>query len=200
MNALILVDLQNDFLPGGALAVPEGDQVLGIANARMSDHPLVVATRDWHPPDHRSFASQHPGKDVGETIELDGLQQILWPDHCVQGSRGAEFPAELNLDGVDHVVRKGMDRNVDSYSAFFDNAHRRATGLEDYLRSQNVDSVTILGLATDYCVKFTALDAVELGFRATVDLRGCRGVDMNPGDVDRAIQAMKDAGATLIRR
>ncbi len=139
MNSLLLIDIQNDFLPGGALAVANGDEVVPVANRLMPDYELVVATQDWHPANHGSFASQHPGRRAGEVIRLDGLEQILWPDHCVEGTRGAEFAPGLNTDGIHHVVRKGTDRNIDSYSGFFDNARRKPTGLEQYLRGRGVE-------------------------------------------------------------
>jgi nicotinamidase/pyrazinamidase len=197
MKALILVDIQNDFLPGGALAVLGGDQIVAIANQRMLDYDLVVATQDWHPPDHRSFASQHLGKNIGDRIDLNGLEQILWPDHCIQGSVGGEFATELELDGVDRLIQKGTDPLIDSYSGFFDNARRKATGLEDYLRSEHVDQVAVMGLATDYCVKATAIDAADLGFHTTFIKAGSRGVDLNPGDSDRAIETMRAAGIEI---
>lgn len=198
VRALLLIDIQNDFLPGGALAVPRGDEVVPIANRLMNEYDIVVATQDWHPADHESFASQHPGKRVGDVIQLDGLDQILWPDHCVQGTRGAEFARDLNRQRIQHVVQKGTDGHVDSYSGFFDNARRHATGLEQYLRSLDVDSVHILGLATDYCVKATALDAIGLGFRAVLLTSGVRGVDVHPGDSERAIAKMAHAGVEIV--
>ncbi len=194
MNALILVDIQNDFIPGGSLAVGEGDLVVAVANWLMPRFDLVVATKDRHPADHLSFASQHPGRRVGDLIELDGLDQVLWPDHCVEGTSGAEFAAALNLPGIERVFQKGTNRAIDSYSGFFDNGHRQSTGLGDFLRQQDVTDVCIMGLATDYCVKFTALDALELGFSTHLVLDGCRGVDLNPGDVDRAIEQLQQAG------
>jgi len=194
MKTLLLIDIQNDFLPGGALAVPQGDEVVAVANRFMPEYELVVATQDWHPADHGSFASQHPGRRAGELLRLDGLGQILWPDHCVQGTPGAEFAPGLNAAGIQHVVQKGTDRNIDSYSGFFDNARRQATGLEACLRNQGVDEVHIMGLATDYCVKFTALDAAELGFRTAVLAEGVRGVELNEGDCRRAIEEMRAAG------
>jgi nicotinamidase/pyrazinamidase len=197
-KALILVDLQNDFLPGGALAVPQGDQVISVANAIMMKFMLVVATQDWHPADHASFASQYPGRKPGEFVELSGLQQILWPDHCVQGSKGAEFAAGLDVARITHVVRKGMDKKIDSYSGFFDNDHRKATGLGDYLDSRKIDELAIMGLATDYCVKFTALDARKLGFKTSLIQEGVRGVEINPGDCEKALRTMKDAGVRII--
>ena len=197
MKALLVVDIQNDFLPGGALAVPNGDEVVPFANRLMPHYELVVATQDWHPADHRSFASQHPGKNVGDVIDRDGLDQVLWPDHCVQGSPGAEFASELNTKGIDQVIQKGTDRSIDSYSGFFDNGRRKATGLEDYLRSKGVDEVHVMGLATDYCVKATALDAVDLGFRTVLLIEGVRGVDLNQGDCERAVEAMRTGGINV---
>lgn len=197
-KALILVDAQNDFLPGGALAVPEGDQVIPVANAIMKKFDLVVATQDWHPADHGSFASRHPGQKPGEFVELAGLKQILWPDHCIQRSQGAKFAAGLDVAGIAHVVRKGMDKNVDSYSGFFDNDHRKATGLGDYLKDHGIDALAIMGLATDYCVKSTALDALELGFSACLIKEGVRGVEINPGDCEQALREMEEAGVKII--
>lgn len=198
MNALILVDLQYDFMPGGSLAVPEGDQVVPIANELMSDFDLVVATQDWHPADHLSFASQHPNCEIGEQIDLAGLEQILWPDHCVQGTRGAELHSDLNQDQIDKIFPKGTDRKIDSYSGFYGNGHQKSTGMGEYLKEQGVQSVTVLGLASDYCVKWTALDAVKLGFQTRLIERGCRGVNLSPGDVDRACQDMQNAGVKII--
>jgi nicotinamidase/pyrazinamidase len=194
MIALLLIDIQNDFLPGGALAVPGGDEVVAVANRVMRQYDLVVATQDWHPADHLSFASQHPGRQVGETIVLDGAPQILWPDHCVQDTWGAEFPPQLDRRRIEHIVPKGTDRRIDSYSGFFDNARRQATGLESLLRSHHADEVHLLGLATDYCVLATALDAVDLGFRTALLTEGVRGVELQPGDCRRAIERMREAG------
>jgi len=199
MRALILVDIQNDFLPGGALPVPEGDRVVPVANRAMERFELVVATKDWHPPDHESFASRHPGHKVGDVVNLHGLEQVLWPDHCVQGTAGAEFAPGLNSAGIEEVVYKGTDPTVDSYSTFFDNAHRRSTGLEKYLRAHGVGEIYLLGLATDYCVLFSALDAVELGLATRVVLDGCRGVNLHSGDVERAIERMRAAGVRMVR-
>lgn len=198
MQVLILVDIQNDFLPGGALAVPHGDEVVAVANRRMPRYDLVVATQDWHPADHQSFASQHPGMSIGDVTKVDGLEQILWPDHCVQRTPGAEFAAALNLSQIDHVIRKGTHRLIDSYSGFFDNGHRKATGLADFLSERGVTEVDIIGLATDYCVKFTALDAVDLGFKARVISEGIRGVNLTPGDCERAIAQMQQRGIALV--
>lgn len=198
MKALLLIDIQNDFLPGGALAVSDGDQVIPVANRLMSQFPLLVATQDWHPRNHRSFASQHPGRNVGELINVNGVKQVLWPDHCVQGSIGAQLAPELNLEVIDHVVQKGTDVLIDSYSGFFDNDHRKSTGLDQLLRDQSVTEVQLVGLATDYCVKFTALDAVSLGFKTSVVIEGIRGVELSPGDCARAIDEMLSAGIEII--
>ncbi len=196
-NALLLVDIQNDFLPGGALAVSEGDKVIPIANRLQPQFELVLATQDWHPADHGSFAANHPGKRPGEIIELNGLRQILWPVHCVQNTPGAAFGPELQTSRVTEVFQKGTDAGIDSYSGFFDNGHRKVTGLRDFLKARNVTDVFIAGLTTDYCVKFTALDGVALGFRVHVIRDGCRGVNLNPGDVAAAIAEMEKAGVQI---
>jgi nicotinamidase/pyrazinamidase len=197
MKALILVDIQNDFCPGGALAVSDGDAVVPVANRVMSQFPLVIATQDWHPRSHKSFAVNHPGKHEYEMIDLEGLPQVLWPPHCVQGSAGAEFHPKLDTKGLHAVFPKGTDETIDSYSGFFDNGHRRATGLGDYLRAKNVDEVFVMGLATDYCVKATAIDAVQLGLRTTLIEDGCRGVGLAPGDIDAAKAELKAAGVSF---
>ena len=198
-SCLILVDLQNDFMPGGALAVPRGDEVLAVANRLAPKFDYVVASQDWHPPDHRSFASQHPCGKAGDVIDLDGLDQVLWPDHCVQGSNGAEFHKDLDLGCVDAVFQKGTDRNIDSYSTFYDNAHRRSTGLGAHLRGRGLKAVWMFGLATDYCVRFSALDAVSLGLTTSVVREGCRGINLAPSDVDRAWEQMRAAGVSVAR-
>lgn len=197
MKSLIVVDIQNDFLPGGALAVPGGDDVIAVANRTQEDFDLVVATQDWHPVDHGSFASQYPGKEPGDQVELLGLPQILWPPHCIQRSRGADFAADLDTSRFARVFQKGTDANVDSYSGFHDNGQRRSTGLAEYLRQMGITETYILGLATDYCVKFTALDSVREGFSTHLLVNGCRGVELVPGDVDRALVEMSDAGVWI---
>lgn len=199
VKALILVDLQNDFLPGGALAVPRGDEVIPVANRLQPEFDLVVATQDWHPQGHGSFASSYPGRKPGELSELAGLPQVLWPDHCVQGSTGADFAKTLQMNRVEAIFRKGTDPRIDSYSGFFDNGHRKSTGLGDYLRGRGVTEVFVLGLATDYCVKFTALDARRLGFRVTLVEDGSRGVELRPGDGARAVEEMRNAGVEVVR-
>lgn len=198
-RALILVDIQNDFLPGGALQVPEGDAVVPVANTLMQHFELVVASKDWHPANHGSFAANHPWRKPGQIIDLNGLEQILWPIHCVQDSYGAEFAKDLQEEQIDQIFYKGTDAEIDSYSAFFDNAHRRATGLGDYLKEQDVQEVYLVGLATDYCVKFTALDALELGFKTYVVSDGVRGIEQEAGDVERALQQMQEKGARLVK-
>jgi len=192
-KALIIVDVQYDFIPGGALPVPEGDRVVAVINQLQPKFDLVVATQDWHPSSHGSFASNHPGKKPGEIIQLHGLTQILWPDHCVQGSHGAEFVKELDTHRIARVFRKGTDPDVDSYSGLFDNGHRKDTGLGDYLKDQKIDDVHIAGLATDYCVKFTALDAAKLGFRTHVLMDACRGVNLQPTDVEESYEQLRRA-------
>lgn len=198
MKALILVDIQNDFCPGGALAVEEGDQVVPIANALMPKFDLVVATQDWHPANHGSFAANHPWRKPGQVIDLNGLPQVLWPIHCVQESFGAEFVQDLETEAIDKIFVKGTDPEIDSYSGFYDNGHRKATGLGAFLKAQAVEEVYVMGLATDYCVKFTALDALELGFQTKLIIDGCRGVNLEPGDVDKAIKEMEEKGVKLL--
>jgi nicotinamidase/pyrazinamidase len=197
VNALIIVDLQNDFCPGGALAVPQGDLVIPIINRLQEKFELIVATQDWHPPDHGSFAANHPGKKIGEVIDLNGLPQILWPTHCVQNTRGAEFVPALDRARIAKVFQKGTDPAIDSYSGFFDNGHRKSTGMGEWLKERGVTDVTVCGLATDYCVKFTALDARQLGLRVTLMEDASRGVELNSGDVTRAIEDMRKAGVLI---
>jgi nicotinamidase/pyrazinamidase len=198
MNALILVDIQNDFVPGGALAVPDGDAVVAVANALMPHYDFVVATQDWHPAEHSSFADQHPGCEVGDLIEIHGTQQVLWPRHCVQNTRGAEFVPTLDVAQIDAIVHKGTNPEIDSYSGFFDNERRQATELHALLQEREVEAVTVIGLATDYCVKFTVMDACELGYRTAVVVDGVRGVELNPGDCELAFAEMAIAGANFL--
>ena len=177
MNALIIVDVQNDFLPGGALAVKNGDAVIPVINELQDDFALVVATQDWHPADHKSFASSHPEKKVFEEIMLDGLPQVLWPDHCVQGTAGAQFSSLLNTKKIEAIFRKGMDKNIDSYSGFFDNGKKKATGMGAYLKGRGVTAIYVTGLAADYCVNFTALDGLELGFKSVIISNATKAID-----------------------
>ena len=177
MNCLIVVDVQNDFLPGGALAVKNGDLVIPEINKLQKSFELVVATQDWHSSDHKSFASAHDGKEVFQQIILDGLPQVLWPDHCIQETKGAEFSSLLDTKKIEAIFRKGMDKNIDSYSGFFDNGKKKATGMGAYLKGRGVTDVFVTGLAADYCVYFTAKDAVELGFDATIIANATRPID-----------------------
>lgn len=197
MKVLILVDIQNDFLAGGALAVPNGDAVIPLANRLQPMFPLVVATQDWHPANHGSFAANHPGKKVFEQIDLNGLPQTLWPAHCVQGTAGAELAPTLNRAHIAKIFQKGTDAGIDSYSGFFDNGHRRSTGMAEWLKGKGVTEVHVCGLATDYCVKFTALDAVSAGFKTHLIEDASRGVNLQPNDVKNAIAEMKQAGVIV---
>jgi nicotinamidase/pyrazinamidase len=199
-QALIIVDLQPDFLPGGPLAVPEGDAIIPTVLALIDRFDVVVATQDWHPRAHGSFAANHPERTPGEVIDLHGLSQILWPVHCVQDSSGAALVPELQArEGkLAAVFRKGTDATVDSYSGFFDNGRRNATGLGEWLRARGIDSVVICGLALDYCVKFTALDALSLGFATTVVRDATRAVNLQPGDDERALEQLRAAGAKIV--
>jgi nicotinamidase/pyrazinamidase len=199
VTCLVLVDIQNDFLPGGALAVPDGEAVIPAANKLQTAFPLVVATQDWHPANHGSFAANHPGKKVFEQIDLNGLPQTLWPVHCVQGTAGADLASGLHRDRIAKVFTKGTDPAIDSYSGFFDNGHRRATGLGDWLKARGVTEVHVCGLATDYCVKFTALDGAGLGFKTHLIENACRGVNLHPKDVKNAIEEMRRAGVSIAR-
>jgi nicotinamidase/pyrazinamidase len=199
MKAVILVDIQNDFLPGGALAVPDGDKVIPIVNSLEYAFPIIVATQDWHPANHGSFAANHPGKKVFKQIDLNGLPQTLWPAHCVQNTQGAELAPALNSNRIEKIFRKGTDAGIDSYSGFFDNGHRKSTGLGEWLKRRAVSEVFVCGLATDYCVKFTALDAVQSGFKTHLIEDACRGVNIHPHDVPDAIEEMRRANVSVIR-
>jgi nicotinamidase/pyrazinamidase len=199
MKALILVDIQNDFLPGGALAVPHGDVIVPIANRLQAAFPIVVATQDWHPANHGSFAANHPGKKLFEPIDLNGLPQTLWPMHCVQGTKGAELATVLDRERIAKIFPKGTDAGIDSYSGLFDNGHRKSTGLGEWLKAKGVTEVFVCGLATDYCVKFTALDAAQQGFKTRFIEDASRGVNLGPDDVKNAIAEMKRAGITTVQ-
>lgn len=199
MRALILVDLQNDFCKDGALEVQEGNLVVPIANALMDKFDLVVATQDWHPANHESFAANHNLWDKpGDIINLHGLQQVLWVIHCVQNTYGAAFVEELDTIKIDKIFQKGTNPQVDSYSGFFDNGKRGDTGMATYLKNKGVNEVYILGLATDYCVKYTTLDAIELGFKTYLITDACRGVNIQKEDSQKAIELMAKQGAILI--
>ena len=197
MHALLLIDIQNDFLPGGALAVPGGDEIIPVVNAMLGDFEIIVATQDWHPADHGSFAANHPGKQPFETIDLNGLPQTLWPIHCVQQTGGALFATGLDTRRITRVFPKGTAREVDSYSGFFDNGRRGDTGLTAWLRAMHVTELTVCGLATDYCVKFSVLDALDQGFRVNLALAACRGVELRSGDCSQAVAEMRVKGAIL---
>jgi nicotinamidase-related amidase/8-oxo-dGTP pyrophosphatase MutT (NUDIX family) len=199
MKALIIVDVQNDFLPGGGLAVPNGDAIIPVANQLQAVFPLVAATQDWHPANHGSFAPNHPGKKVFDQIELNGLPQTLWPVHCVQGTEGAEIAKGLQRERIAKIFQKGTDPGIDSYSGLFDNGHRKSTGLREWLEENGVTDVYVCGLATDYCVKFTALDAVESGFKTYFIEDASRGVNLRPDDVKSAIGEMDCAGVVTVQ-
>ncbi len=196
MSALIVIDVQNDFCPGGALAVPEGDAVVAPINAMMSEFDSVILTQDWHPAGHSSFASEHPGKAQMATVEMRYGTQVLWPDHCIQGTHGAAFHPGLNLDPADLILRKGYRRSIDSYSAFFENDHATPTGLDGYLRTRGIGTLTLVGLAYDFCVFYSALDAARLGYAVTVVGGATRGIDLD-GSVGAAGNAMQAAGVML---
>jgi nicotinamidase/pyrazinamidase len=196
MKALIVIDQQNDFCPGGALAVPEGDLIVQGINALMADFDAVILTQDWHPAGHSSFASSHDSKTPYDMIEMPYGPQVLWPDHCIQGSMGAKFHMELQQDRADLIIRKGYNPAIDSYSAFFENDHRTATGLEGYLRTRGISELTMVGLALDFCVNFSAVDAATLGFDVTVRRDLCRAIDLD-GSLAAAIEGMEKAGVTL---
>jgi len=198
MKALIIVDIQNDFLPGGALAVSDGNKIIPIVNRLMPHFDLVVATQDWHPSNHGSFASNHEDKSPGDIITLNGLPQVLWPDHCVQSTAGAAFSHKLNTQLIQKVFRKGTDPDIDSYSGFFDNGKKKDTGLKAFLKSKGVEDVFIVGLATDYCVKFTAMDAIDGGFQTAVISDATRAVNLNPQDGSQALDEMQVRGISIV--
>ncbi|WP_111733209.1 bifunctional nicotinamidase/pyrazinamidase [Roseovarius amoyensis] len=195
-HALIVIDMQNDFCPGGALAVAGGDEIVTGINALMGDFDAVILTQDWHPAGHSSFASSHPGKAPFETVEMAYGTQVLWPDHCVQGSAGAAFHDALDATRADLILRKGMNPAIDSYSAFFENDHETPTGLHGYLQTRGIDRLTMVGLATDFCVNFSAVDAARLGYAVTVNEALCRAIDLD-GSLAAARKGMADAGVTV---
>ena len=195
-TGLLIIDMQNDFLPGGSLAVTGGDEVIPIINELQNDYELLIATQDWHPADHGSFVSQYPERKVFELAELAGLPQVLWPDHCVQGSFGAELSADLEQNCIAAIFRKGMDPQIDSYSAFFDNGHKKATGLEAYLKGFGVEEVHLCGLAADYCVYYSAMDALALGFGVAIINSATRAISLE--GYEKAKQTLIASGGQII--
>jgi len=197
MHALIIIDVQNDFCPGGALAVGEGDQIVPGINALMNDFDAVILTQDWHPAGHSSFASAHPGHAPYDMIDMPYGPQVLWPDHCIQGSMGARFHMDLHRDRADLIIRKGYNPAIDSYSAFFENDHKTPTGLEGYLRTRGLETLTMVGLALDFCVNYSAVDAARLGYDVTVRQELCRAIDLD-GSLASAVAGMTGAGVRLV--
>ena len=198
-SALIVTDIQNDFCPGGSLSVPRGDEIVPVINQLMGNFEVVVATQDWHPRGHISFASTHPGKKPFDTIELMGEEQILWPDHCVPGTRGAEFHEGLDISPFVLIVRKGWHQGVDSYSTFFENDHRTATGLDSYLKGLGIRRVYLTGLAQDFCVYYSAKDALNLGFETYMIEDATRGLDQPPGSLDEKMKELAGLGLRVLR-
>ena len=196
MKTLVLVDIQNDFLKGGSLAVPEGEKIIKPINKIIKQYDLVIATKDWHPKNHISFASNHSDKKIGDIINVNGVDQVLWPDHCIQNSYGSDFPEQLDISKLAKVVYKGSDANIDSYSGFFDNGHFRSTGLSDYLKSKDVYKIDYVGLATDYCLKYTAIDSVSQGFKTRVLINCIKGIEEKGCEL--ALNEMKSKGIELI--
>ncbi|MDM8168537.1 bifunctional nicotinamidase/pyrazinamidase [Roseovarius sp.] len=196
-EALIVIDMQYDFCPGGALAVEGGDEIVPGINALIDEFPAVILTQDWHPAGHSSFASSYKDKAPFETVEMSYGTQVLWPDHCIQGSDGAAFHADLDTDSADMIVRKGFNPSIDSYSAFFENDHETPTGLHGYLQTRGIEQLTMVGLATDFCVNFSAVDAAKLGYDVTVLTELCRGIDLD-GSLAAALEGMKGAGVKVV--
>ncbi len=197
MKTLLIIDMQNDFLPGGALAVPGGDTVIPVINSLQEKYDLVIATQDWHPEGHGSFASVHEEKKPMEKTELNGLEQVLWPDHCIQETKGAEYTGKLITKRIEAIFRKGMEKGIDSYSGFYDNGHKKSTGLADYLRGRNVDDLHVVGLAGDVCVNYTILDAVKEGFKTFLIIDGTKPV--NKDGFDAVVKNMKQKGVSIIQ-
>ena len=197
-TALVVIDVQNDFCPGGALAVPEGDAVVPVINGLMERFETIVLTQDWHPAHHGSFAANHANATPFSVVELDYGPQVLWPSHCVQGTRGAEFYPALRTEPAQLVIRKGFRAAIDSYSAFFENDHRTVTGLAGYLRERGIARLVLAGLATDFCVRFSAVDAARLGFQVAVVDDACRGIDLQ-GSLDAAMSEMAENGVAILR-
>lgn len=198
MKALIIVDMENDFMPGGALGVAKGDELISIINALIPKFPLIVACQDWHPKEHVSFAANHPGKKVGDRIKVKGFEQVLWPVHCVHDTAGAAMVSGLHKEKIAKFFHKGTEKDIDSYSAFFDNARLRSTGLDVYLKNHKITDVYLVGLATDYCVLYSSLDAIDLGFNVFVVIDGCRPINLQPEDERRAIATIAARGGKII--
>jgi nicotinamidase/pyrazinamidase len=198
MKVLVVVDMQNDFMPGGPLGVATANALVPIINQLMTRFPLVVASQDWHPSDHCSFAINHTGKKTGDVVAIEGISQILWPAHCIQNTFGAELVADLNQELITSIFHKGTDKNIDSYSAFFDNAKRKKTSLDDYLRACAATELYFCGVATDYCVLYSILDAIDLGYKSHIVLDACRGINLKPTDVDNALAAITARGGKIV--
>jgi len=196
MKALVIVDVQNDFLINGSLEVPRGNSVIEPINQIIMNYSLVVATKDWHPLDHVSFASNHPGKRVGDVVKVNNFDQILWPKHCVQESKGSDFPTTLNSKTIKKIIYKGVNSQIDSYSGFYDNGKICSTGLSNYLKANNVTSIDYVGLVTEYCIKFTVLDSIEEGFKTSVILNGIKGINLE--ESNKALKEMKSIGIDLL--
>ena len=198
MKALIIIDVQNDFCKGGYLEVKDGDEVVPIINTISNKFNKVVATQDWHPKNHLSFAVNNENVKPLDIIELDGIMQVMWPVHCVQGTNGANFHPDLNTNNIDLIIRKGTNYRLDSYSAFLENDHKTKTGLDSYLKGLGINELYFAGLATDYCVYFSVMDAIEFGFKTNLIIDACRGVDFPENNVERSLNLMKVAGVNII--
>ena len=196
MKVLVIIDVQNDFLINGSLEVPDGNDVIEPINEIIKNYALVVATKDWHPLDHVSFVSNHKGKKIGDVVKINNLDQILWPIHCVQESKGSDFPTTLNIKAINKIIHKGTNSQIDSYSGFHDNGKIRSTGLSDYLKAKNITSIDYVGLVTEYCVKFTVFDSIKEGFKTRVILKGIKGINLE--ESNKALKEMKSRGVDLL--
>ena len=196
MKALIIIDVQNDFLPGGSLEVKDGDKIITLINKIMDNYGHIIATKDWHPLNHVSFASNHPGKNIGDVVKVNNLDQILWPEHCIQKSKGSDFPLNLDFKAINKIIYKGTNSQIDSYSGFYDNGKIRSTGLSNYLKVNNVTSIDYVGLVTEYCVKFTVFDSIEEGFKSRVILKGIQVINLE--ESKKALKEMKSKGIDLL--